>query len=75
MTKKANELLFEAVRNDDLDSVKKALERNIKINMASQWEGTALHIAASKGHLSIISFLLDNGADSTQWKSRRFLCC
>ena len=58
MSKKANELLFEAATNGDLASVKNALELGAKINKASQWDGTALHIAASKGHLKIISFLL-----------------
>ncbi len=64
MSKKVNELLFEAATNGDLAGIKKALELGAKVNKASQWEGTALHIAASKGHLEIISYLLEKGADA-----------
>ncbi|MHA1124304.1 MAG: ankyrin repeat domain-containing protein [Candidatus Heimdallarchaeota archaeon] len=66
MSRKANELLWEAVKNVDLKGVKKALEQGAKINKAKQWEGTALHIAASNGYLEIISYLLANDADATQ---------
>jgi len=66
MSRKANDLLFEAAKTGDLAGVKKALELGAKINKASQWDGTALHIAASKCYLEIISFLLEKGADATQ---------
>ncbi|NHJ87409.1 MAG: hypothetical protein FK734_18245 [Asgard group archaeon] len=60
-----NERLFETARNNDLTGLKEAINQGADINALSEWEGTAMHIAASKGFIDIVSFLLDAKADST----------
>jgi ankyrin repeat protein len=60
----ANKLLLDSAMNNDLAGVKKALEQGADINALSQWDGSALHIAASKGFIDIAKLLLKSGADS-----------
>ncbi|HUT82778.1 MAG TPA: ankyrin repeat domain-containing protein [Candidatus Bathyarchaeia archaeon] len=65
MSEETNEQLFESTRKNDLEGVKEAIELGAYIDAQSEWEGTALHIASSKGFIEIVSFLLEAKADST----------
>jgi ankyrin repeat protein len=65
MSDETNKLLIDSAMENDMDGVKKALEQGADINFISQWDGTSLHIAASKGYLELAEFLLKSGADST----------
>ena len=53
--------LFEAVKNNDLDSMKYLLEQEVDLHV---YDNKALQHAAEKGHLEIVKYLLEQGADS-----------
>jgi len=65
MTKEANKLLLDSARENNLDGIKRAVKEGADLNIKSDWEGTAMHIAASNGFIDIVNFLLDANADST----------
>ena len=59
-----DENLLAAAENGDLDAVKVALEEGADINVQNKFlKESALHIAASRGFLSIVQLLLENDAD------------
>lgn len=60
-----NELLWEAVRQGDLDGVALALERGAQVDARCPGEagGTALHLAAGLGLADVVAVLMDGGAD------------
>ncbi len=60
-----NQKLLFALKNDDLEGVKKALDSgvNIETKFSDMKEMTPLIIASGKGNKKIVQFLLDNGAN------------
>lgn len=59
---KANKGLFSAAKEGDMDALSGYLQTS-DINALDPDGKTALHIASENGHLAIVKFLLDNGAD------------
>ena len=55
--------LFHKAASGNLDKLKNLLESKVLINAVDYNERTALHLAAERGHASIIEYLLENGAD------------
>jgi len=53
---------FEAAKNGDVEQLKQALESGFDVNSVDEKQNTALHIAASKGHLDAMHLLIENGA-------------
>jgi len=62
---KLNKALLEAVKKGDLSKVQELVQEGADVNFKTRSGDTALHIAASEGHLEIFDFLLKNGADPT----------
>ncbi|XP_076072085.1 E3 ubiquitin-protein ligase mib1-like [Mytilus galloprovincialis] len=59
-----NKDLIEAAKNGDIKAVSKCLQKGALINYVDQSDNlTALHCASANGHKTIVSVLLDNGAD------------
>ena len=54
--------LFEAVKNNDLDSMKHLVEQGA--NLHAKNVDKALQRAAENGHLEVVKYLLEQGADS-----------
>ena len=52
--------LFEAVKNNDLESIKDLAEQGVDLH-ADRYE--ALRLAARKGHLEVVKYLVEQGAD------------
>ena len=60
----ANELLLKAAEAGDLEGVKTALDQGAEISATDEWmKQTALHKAASQGHVEIVEYLIEKGAD------------
>lgn len=57
--------LLSAVRHNRLDVVKLLLDWGANIQFSYQDRQTALHLAATKGSLKILEFLIEKGADLT----------
>lgn len=60
------EELFEAIKNNDIEKVKKLVEYGTDINVEYKYNyesKTALMLALEKGHLEIIKYLVEHGAD------------
>ncbi|KAJ3447990.1 ankyrin repeat protein [Anaeramoeba flamelloides] len=57
------ENIFEAVRNNDLEKIKYFLECNIPINTVSISGETLLHAACQDCSISVLDYLLKNGAN------------
>ncbi len=59
-----NEKLLAAADAGDIERVKEAIKSGADIHVQSEFfEDSALHIAASKGYLDIVKFLVENDAD------------
>ncbi len=59
-----NDNLLDAAEAGNLDAVIKALESGADINAQNElMRDSALHLAASKGHIDIVEYLLDSDAD------------
>lgn len=52
-----------AIKQDDLNQVKQLLDKNNEILNTMTPFGTWLHMAAKKGHLEIVKFLIEKGID------------
>ncbi len=52
-----------AAREGDLATIKKLAAGGVDINTGSQYGATALSFAADKGHIEVVRFLLESGAD------------
>ncbi|MFS0881818.1 ankyrin repeat domain-containing protein [Metabacillus niabensis] len=52
-----------AIKQDDLNQVKQLLDKNDEILNTMTPFGTWLHMAAKKGHLEIVKFLIEKGID------------
>ncbi|MGY5877206.1 MAG: ankyrin repeat domain-containing protein [Candidatus Thorarchaeota archaeon] len=60
----SDELLTRSAESGDLDGVKQALKDGANIDAQEKtFSDTALHLAASKGHIEIVRFLLEQGAN------------
>jgi len=55
--------LWKAAREGDLVAVRAALEAGVDVNAATPYGATALSFASDRGHLSIVTTLLEAGAD------------
>jgi outer membrane protein assembly factor BamB len=59
-----NEAFWDAARAGDLDAVRDfVLLHEVNVNSANPYGVTALSLAADKGHLPVVEFLLHHGAD------------
>ncbi|TFG99422.1 MAG: ankyrin repeat domain-containing protein [Candidatus Thorarchaeota archaeon] len=59
-----NNNLLSAAEAGDIEAVKKALDAGADINTQDNFlKESALHLAASKGHIGVVEYLIDNGAD------------
>lgn len=59
-----NDTLLSAAETGDIDTVKEALNNGADINTQNNFlKESALHLAASKGHLELVKYLVDNGAN------------
>ena len=45
----------------DIDGVKRLIMRGTEIDQSDYDGRTAIHLAASEGHIQIVEFLIDNG--------------
>jgi len=61
--KSLQDSLFEAVRNDDLNSVKKAISEGANVNARDSEEMTPLHLATIFENKEIVNELLNHQAD------------
>ena len=64
MSQEANNLLLYSAEKGDFYGIIKALNDGANINFAKEWDGTALHIASSKGFLKIVKHLVEKGAST-----------
>ena len=71
------EELFEAIKNNDIEKVKKLVEYGTDINVEYKYNyesKTALMLALEKGHLEIIKYLVEHGADiNIKYRGRKAL--
>lgn len=57
------EAFWEAARVGDLETIKRLHSEGLDVNVATEYGATALAYASDKGHIEIVRYLLDNGAD------------
>jgi ankyrin repeat protein len=58
--------IFDAINNDSLEQLKKAIEEGDDVNKANSNGFTPLLIAAYRGHLDVVEYLVGKGADVNQ---------
>jgi len=59
-----NDNLLAAAEEGNLDAIRGALESGADINAQNEFlKESALHIASSRGHLEIVKYLVENGAE------------
>lgn len=54
---------FNAASSGDVNGISRMLQQGISINVANHQRETALHMAAARGHYSMVIFLVKNGAN------------
>jgi ankyrin repeat protein len=64
MNSNANQELWQAAQNGDLDALNQALSQGAEVNARSDSGDTALNMAAEGGHLALVEMLLVLGADT-----------
>ncbi len=62
-TAAAPEAFFEAARAGDRAAVVRQLDAGVSVNAHARYNATALMFAADKGHLDLVSLLIERGAD------------
>jgi len=60
------ERFYAAARSGDLAAIKQLVADGVDVNAANQYGATALSFAADKGHIEVVRFLLDKGANPNQ---------
>ena len=55
--------LFDAARDGDLATVKRLIDEGLDVDTKTKYGATALAYAVDKGHIEIVRFLIDKGAD------------
>ncbi len=63
LNKSKNKLLFQAVKNGDLDKIKRLLSEGANVNAKDYYGKTPLHYAVDKGYLNIAKYLISKGAN------------
>lgn len=58
--------VFKAVREGDLETLKKAIESGVDVDKTNAYRETLLMVAAKNGELEIAKYLLEKGADKTK---------
>lgn len=62
--KKVQTILFDAVRNHDMDTIKFLADKGVNFNdYISSNKDSALHVASSLGYTDVVAALLENGAN------------
>ena len=57
------ETLWNAARSGDLETIKKLVAAGVDVNAKTKYNATALAYACDKGHIDIVRYLLDRGAE------------
>jgi len=69
-TGNSNEELVQAVKKDNIETVRKLLEAGIDVNSKdNQYQSSALMWAAHEGHTDIMNLLIKNGANIDEQRS------
>lgn len=55
--------LWAAARAGDLPAIKKLVTEGVDVDASTEYGATALSYASDKGHLAVVKFLLEKGAD------------
>ena len=58
-----NDAFWEAARTGDLATVKRLHEQGVDVDELTRYGATALSFACDKGHLDVVRYLVENGAD------------
>jgi outer membrane protein assembly factor BamB len=59
----AEETLWEAAREGDLTKVRELIGGGLDVNSRTRYDATALAYASDKGHLDVVKYLIEQGAD------------
>ena len=59
----AEEALWDAARSGDLAAIKSLVTDGTNVNARTRYDGSALAFACDKGHLDIVAYLLEHGAE------------
>jgi outer membrane protein assembly factor BamB len=59
----AEETLWNAARSGDLETIKKLVAAGVDVNAKTKYNATALAYACDKGHVDIVRYLLEHGAE------------
>ncbi|MDH3784845.1 MAG: PQQ-binding-like beta-propeller repeat protein [Acidobacteriota bacterium] len=57
------EAFWDAARAGDLDKMKQLVTEGVDVNAPTRYQATALSFACDKGHLEVVKYLVENGAD------------
>ena len=59
----AKETLWNAARSGDLETIKKLVTAGVDVNAKTKYNATALAYSCDKGHVDIVRYLLEHGAE------------